>query len=403
MQRSRIVGILPADRLPASLIGLGVGLALGMLGEVALLSAVGSSHVTDGGFLVGVVTTVPFLVGITYAGYWLRSSGLSPARYPRIAWWAFGGLATFLAVNVTLMAVIPTDSWAMIVSWTRWAAAFGAGTGLLIGCLEGRAIERALTAERAALRTKHVAEQRDYLDYLNGILRHEVLNTATIIDGYASRVLERESDLGERSRRWLEIVVDESEEMSTVIDDVRVLLRTADGSYRPEPIDLSQVLADEVRKLSDRTESVTVETSIPDGVFVRADDLLGRVFGNLLSNAVEHNDASRPRVSVAVEPGPDTVRVEIADDGPGLPDAELDFLFERVERRGSTHGLGLYLVGQLVDRYGGTVELVDTGPDGSRFAVELPTASSARAAGAVEDAASAAAESAIESAAGGRL
>ncbi|ELZ16223.1 integral membrane sensor signal transduction histidine kinase [Natrinema thermotolerans DSM 11552] len=366
--------MLPADRLPTYLIGLGVGLTLVLLGEFALFSAIGSSHVTDGEFLVGAVTTVPFLVGITYAGYWLRSSVLSPARYPRIAWWVVGGFATFLFVNVALMAVIPTDSWPMIVSWLRWAAAFGAGTGLLVGCIEGRAIERALAAERAALRAEHVAEQRDYLDYLNGILRHEVLNTATIIDGYASRVLEAESDLDDRSRRWLEVVIDESEEMSTVIDDVRVLLRTTDGSYQPEPIDVSRVLTDEVRKLTDRDESVAVETSIPDGVFVRADDLLGRVFGNLLSNAVEHNDASRPRVSVTVEPGPETVRVEIADNGPGIPDAEVDSLFERVEHRGSTHGLGLYLVGQLVARYDGAVELVDTGPDGSRFAVELPTA-----------------------------
>ncbi|MDS0476081.1 HAMP domain-containing sensor histidine kinase [Natrinema sp. 1APR25-10V2] len=203
------------------------------------------------------------------------------------------------------------------------------------------------------------------------------MNTATIINGYASRVLERESDLDERSRRWIEIVIDESEAMSTVIDDVRVLLRTTEGSYQPEAVDASRVLADEVDKLSNRRESLEVAASIPD-VFVRADDLLARVFGNLLSNAVEHNDAETPRIEVTVEPGPDTVRFEIADNGPGIPDSELESLFDRTESRGSTHGLGLYLVSQLVDRYGGPVELVETGPAGSRFAVELPAASSAR-------------------------
>ncbi|ELY65132.1 sensor histidine kinase [Natrinema versiforme] len=164
--------------------------------------------------------------------------------------------------------------------------------------------------------------------------------------------------------------------MSTVIDDVRVLLQTTERNYRPEPVDASRVVADEIRKLETKYESVVVEASIPERATVRADDLLARIFRNLLSNAVEHNDAATPWVSVTADPGPDTVRFEIADNGPGIPDSELDSLFERVERRGSTHGLGLYLVSRLTARYDGTVELADTGPDGSRFAVELPAVSS---------------------------
>ncbi|WP_222915323.1 HAMP domain-containing sensor histidine kinase [Natrinema sp. SYSU A 869] len=378
MQWPSDVSVLPKDQIPTYLIGFGMGLSFVVLAEIGLLFSFDPALIFNGEFLVGVVTTIPFLIGITYAGYWLRSSPLSSARYPRIAWWWLGGLLTFLSVNIALMAVIPTESWAVIVSWGRWATAFGAGTGLLIGCIEGRTIERTLTAERAALRAEHLEEQRDYLDYLNSILRHEVLNTATIIDGYASRVLDEESALDDRSRQWLEIVIDQSEEMSTVIDDVRVLLQTTEGSYQPKPVDAAQLLADEVRKLETEWETVDVETSVPDHVFVRADDLLARIFGNLLSNAVEHNDAATPRVSITVEPGPETVRFEISDNGPGIPESERDSLFNRVESRGSTHGLGLYLVDQLVARYDGTVELTETGPEGSRFAVELPMASSER-------------------------
>ncbi|QLK24646.1 ATP-binding protein [Natrinema zhouii] len=385
MQRHENVGGRPADRLPAYLVGFGSGLAFVLLAEIALLVALNSAFVASGRFLVGVLTTIPFLVGITYAGYWLRSSALSPARYPRIGWWCLGGLGTFLVVNVALMTVFPTESLAVIVSWLRWAVAFGAGTGLLIGCIEGRAVERALTAERASLRTEHLEQQRDYLDYLNGILRHEVLNTATVIDGYASRVLETESALDDRSRRWLEIVIDESEDMSTVIDDVRVLLQTTEGSYRPERVDAARVLADEVRKLEHKWDPIDVETSIPDHVFVRADDLLARIFANLLSNAIEHNDAATPRVEITAEPGPETVRFEIADNGPGIPESKVDSLFDRVESYGSTHGLGLYLVSQLVARYDGSVELTETGSDGSRFAVELPAASSERDGEALEE------------------
>jgi signal transduction histidine kinase len=378
MQWAENARTIATDRLPASLTIFGTGLAFVLLAEIVLRITFVSAAATEGGFLVGVVTTIPLLVGIAYAGRWLHSSLLSPARYPRIAWWFLGGLAVFLSVNVPLMVVIPTGSWALIWAWARWAVALGAGTGLLVGCIEGRAVERALTAERTALQTEHLEEQRDYLDYLNGILRHEVLNTATIINGYASRVLEAESSLDDRSRRWLEIVIDESEAMSTVIDDVRVLLQTTEGSYRPERVDAARVLADEVRKLEHEWEPIDVETSIPDHVYVRADDLLARIFANLLSNAIEHNDAATPRVEVTVEPGPETVRFEIADNGPGIPESKVDSLFDRVESYGSTHGLGLYLVSQLVARYDGSIELTETGSDGSRFTVELPAASSER-------------------------
>ncbi|WP_408959936.1 sensor histidine kinase [Natrinema sp. 74] len=376
MRWSTGTGLFVADRVPRYVIGFAIALLIGLIGEITVYTASGTEFVTSGQFLVGVVTTVPAIGGIAYGGQWLRNADFSADRYSRVVRWVVGGLVVFLLINLALIATMPPESWAEVVSWIRWAVVLGAATGLLIGCLEGKAIERTLEAERASLRATHLEEQREYLDYLNSILRHEVLNTATVVNGYASLLYEEAST--DQQRRWAEIVIDESEEMSTVIDDVRILLRSVDGEWRLEPVDASQVLTNEVRKLEHKSGPIDVETSIPDDVFVRADELLARVFGNLLSNAVEHNDAETPRIEITVEPGPETVRFEIADNGPGIPDAKLESLFDRTESHGSTHGLGLYLVHQLVSRYGGSVELVDTGPEGSRFAVELPAASSAR-------------------------
>lgn len=111
-------------------------------------------------------------------------------------------------------------------------------------------------------------------------------------------------------------------------------------------------------------------TDVPDDVAVVADHLLTRVFGNLLSNAVLHNDAATPHVDVSVDSTPDVVHVRIADDGQGVPDSERETLFERSGR--GDHGLGLYLVRTITARYGGGVELTDTGSDGSVFTVTLP-------------------------------
>ncbi|WP_233255292.1 sensor histidine kinase [Haloplanus rallus] len=103
---------------------------------------------------------------------------------------------------------------------------------------------------------------------------------------------------------------------------------------------------------------------------VTADALLGRVFANLLDNAVEHHDGQRPRITVGADPDGDTVRVRVQDDGPGIPERQRERLFEQGGTR--THGLGLYLVRTLVERYGGSVELAETGPEGTTFVVELP-------------------------------
>jgi signal transduction histidine kinase len=113
---------------------------------------------------------------------------------------------------------------------------------------------------------------------------------------------------------------------------------------------------------------------LPDEAPVVADDLLPRIYSNLLRNAVEHNDDAPARVSVTAERTGDAVVVRIADDGPGIPAAERSTLFERSDNTGAAHGLGLYLVRTLAERYGGTVELTETGPDGSAFVVELPAA-----------------------------
>ncbi|UTF53996.1 sensor histidine kinase [Natronosalvus rutilus] len=226
------------------------------------------------------------------------------------------------------------------------------------------------------VRSEQLEEQRTMLDYLNSVLRHEVLNSANIIDGYASQILKADSELDPAHREYAAIIHKEANEMSTIIDDVRVLLETASGTHEQYPVDLAQVLTDEVTKLTNRYGDVEVQTDIPDELVVQADELLPRVFGNVLSNAVTHNDADTPTVSVIAERMDDTARVRIEDNGPGIRADAIDSLFERKKGRGTTHGLGLYLVDELVSTYDGTVEVTETGPDGSQFTIELPFAQS---------------------------
>ncbi|MXR21713.1 sensor histidine kinase [Halobacterium bonnevillei] len=360
--------------VPERLVWTSVALTLLVVGEVAVrVTTVWSAPqvVLNGEFVIGVVTTAPFVAGIGYAGYWLAASDVDAPRHRRVWWWLLIGAAASLLLNLAILAVVPVSSGLLAVGWLRWAVAVGGGIGVGVGITEARAIQKALEAERSAVRAEQLAVQRDLLDYLNSLLRHEVLNATNVISGYGS-LLMAEHDEGTPGYEYSETITRKSDEVTTVIEDVRVLLHATEGRRTTEPVDVVDVLDSELEKLADLDPAVVVDLDAPDSVTVPADALLPRVFGNLLSNAVVHNDSTPPRVSVTVETSEDTVVVDVADNGPGIPDAEAETLFERPVERTAEHGLGLYLVGQLVDHYGGRVQLLDTGPDGSVFRVELP-------------------------------
>jgi hypothetical protein len=165
-------------RLPFALVGLSLGFGLSILVE----AGVGlTSHGLGTGFAISVGTSLPFVAGIGYGGYWLARSGPKSDRDRRIATWCLGGTGVFLAMNVLLMAVMPPGNPFETVIWIRWAGSIGAGTGLLLGIFEARAIDRRVSAERARLRAEEAESRQELLNYLNALLRHEVLNSANVI------------------------------------------------------------------------------------------------------------------------------------------------------------------------------------------------------------------------------
>lgn len=315
------------------------------------------------------VMALAFTGGIAWGGYWLDRSGVEVARCPRAAKWTIGFSIAFLAINLFLISQFPDGTLFGNLAWALWATYVGGLGGVIVGTFEARAIHRAVQAERDAVHAEHLENQRQWLDYLNSLLRHEVLNNASIIQGYASLLLDEE-DLPSPARKYVETIHRQSRDMTDVIGDVRVLVRAVERSVELRAIDVVDVLFDELGDLEATHPEVETDLSAADeGTYVLADSLLPRIFSNLLSNAVEHDPGDSPRVGVEVEVLEESVQIEIADDGPGIPDAEREALFERGQE---DHGLGLYLVRVLADRYGGTVDLVETGPEGSVFAVELP-------------------------------
>ena len=105
---------------------------------------------------------------------------------------------------------------------------------------------------------------------------------------------------------------------------------------------------------------------------------LWQVFANLLRNALVHTPAGTP-IEVGVGSDGGSVRVDVRDHGPGLPDGDPAALFERFwraeggrERGKAGAGLGLAIVAAIVDAHGGRVGAANAPGGGAVFTVDLP-------------------------------
>lgn len=237
------------------------------------------------------------------------------------------------------------------------------------------------TALDRADREATLERQTDRMEFFNSILRHDVLNGMTVIRGRAQFLAE---ELEGEQLRDAEAIVEWTHDVTEVIRRVRTVLDTLTGTGEPdlEPVDLSAALRSELDRVRTTYPGVRVETEIPDGVTARANELVGEVLGNIVMNAIEHNDTEGLRISVSVEAerdgSDDPVTVRIADNGRGIPDADKDAIFRRdvtAEDSSSGSGFGLFFVDSMVAEYGGEIRVEDNDPQGAAFVMELPPAS----------------------------
>jgi PAS domain S-box-containing protein len=208
---------------------------------------------------------------------------------------------------------------------------------------------------------------------LHRLLRHDVRNGLAVVTGWLDVLGEDNED----DREVIDRLERASSQMLQLTADTRDAMQVASGGGRPdlEPTPVKPILQSllaEKRELFPDAE-FEVEGSVPD-VAVSANALLATVLRNIVRNAVQHNDEPTPVVTVSVEERAETVRISVADNGPGVPEQRRDRLFQMGEKgpESTGSGLGLYLCRRIVDSYDGDVWYEPNEPEGSIFHVELP-------------------------------
>ncbi len=173
-------------------------------------------------------------------------------------------------------------------------------------------------------------------------------------------------------------LLEQVDRLGALVDDLLALARLDEAAplRGRTSVDLDDVVFDAVRPLRG-VAPVTLDTSEVGAGLVHGDpDLLARIVGNLLSNAVRH---ARSTVDVSVRTVDEQVHLVVSDDGPGIPPHERERVFERFHRvetdrgRGSGgSGLGLAIVRDAVRAHAGLVRLDDVST-GTAVHVVLPS------------------------------
>ncbi|MFP4002082.1 MAG: sensor histidine kinase, partial [Thermoplasmata archaeon] len=117
-------------------------------------------------------------------------------------------------------------------------------------------------------------------------------------------------------------------------------------------------------------QGIEVEYKTRD-VKVEGGTLLEEMFTNILENTIKHSECDNVRISF--EETDKHITVKIEDDGKGIPDKDKEKLLERGFKRGENagSGLGMYLVKEIAESYGGNAEVKDSELGGARFDIRL--------------------------------
>jgi signal transduction histidine kinase len=220
---------------------------------------------------------------------------------------------------------------------------------------------------------------------------HELRTPAALIRANAE-VLEREALVADDGQDLLADVIAEADRLGGLVGDLLQLAAWDDTtlSITPVDVDVADVARATVRGATAMAASrgVQLDLQADAAAPARVDrDRLVQLLLILVDNAVDHS-AGGGTVTLSVRSGRSATVVQVDDEGPGIPEADRDRVFEPFTRlRGTTRhgsggtGLGLAIARRITDAHGGTIEAGANPAGGARFTVTLPTGGSASAPG----------------------
>jgi K+-sensing histidine kinase KdpD len=221
--------------------------------------------------------------------------------------------------------------------------------------------------------------QRDQqVAVLDRVLRHNVRNDLTVVLDHAELLADTLSDPD--AQKMVSTIQRRSNRLMEFAEKARRAQRVLDHALTKSsnPVRVDELVDRVQNRISESHPEASIETEIPEDCTVSVPQTINIALTDLAKNAVEHNDRTDPHTEIVVSQSDEGSDIEIAvvDDGPGIPENELDVLTNGTEtplKHGS--GIGFWLVHWIVTQCNGELEVSERSPRGSIVRMRLPSLS----------------------------
>lgn len=208
------------------------------------------------------------------------------------------------------------------------------------------------------------------LRVVDRVLRHNLRNELTIIIGLAEEI---ETNVSDRSAEAAADIVEHVNQLLTTSEKSRNITQILSDQPQLSATDIAAVVEGVAAEASNSWPEAEVQVTTPEKAVVLTTDHIYDALGELVTNAIVHNDSDPPTVDLRVTTEGNVVRVSVLDNGPGIPDMDRDVLEFGREKDALYHGsgLGLWMVYWIVHRSGGSINVRDRERRGTEILLEF--------------------------------
>ncbi|MDY7081524.1 MAG: HAMP domain-containing sensor histidine kinase, partial [Halobacteria archaeon] len=188
------------------------------------------------------------------------------------------------------------------------------------------------------------------IQVLNRVLRHNLRNDLNIILGYSEMLKDLSSFSEEEGEESIDTIKQTADKLVNISEKARKLEQISRYTEdETKSIDIVEVIEKEVEEFQERYPEIDISTDLPESRYVFTYDLIDSAIHNLLENSVEHNQVGKPSISISMKETPDGSELCISDNGPGIPEHELEVI-KKGEEKPLKHssGIGLWIVNLVV-------------------------------------------------------
>ena len=233
--------------------------------------------------------------------------------------------------------------------------------------------------KRLHARISELEDEKADVEAFAAVAAHELLAPLVLADAYATTVAERlDEDRHADARRELDALRRAAARTRLLVETLLHDARSHGRAMRLRSIDLNVVLEECLDLLEPEIETRAAEVRTTELPKVRAEEtLISAVFTNLLLNALRYGPREHGRILVDAALENEHWRISVQSEGPTIPSAERERIFERYhrgrgERRARGAGLGLTICRHIVERHGGEIGATAANGGANRFYFTLP-------------------------------